>query len=50
MSNSNSANDVAIIGVGLHPCGRFVKTAMEMGAEAIDLALADAGVAWKDIQ
>ena len=43
-------NDVAIIGVGLHPFGRFDKTAMEMGAEAIQLALADAGVDWKDIQ
>ena len=43
-------NDVAIIGVGLHPFGRFDKTAMEMGAEAIQLALADAGVEWKDIQ
>jgi len=43
-------NDVAIIGVGLHPFGRFDKTAMEMGADAIHAALADAGVAWKDIQ
>ena len=43
-------NDVAIIGVGLHPFGRFDKTAMEMGAEAIHSALADAGVDWKDIQ
>ncbi|WP_024804328.1 thiolase family protein [Nocardia sp. BMG51109] len=43
-------NDVAIIGVGLHPFGRFPKTAIEMGAEAIQLALGDAGVQWKDIQ
>jgi acetyl-CoA acetyltransferase len=43
-------NDVAIIGVGLHPFGRFDKTCMEMGADAIHLALADAGVEWKDIQ
>src|SRR3569833_4577150 len=43
-------NDVAIIGVGLHPFGRFDKTAMEMGADAIQLALTDAGVEWKDIQ
>lgn len=42
-------SDVAIIGVGLHPFGRFEKTAMEMGAEAIQAALADAGVEWKDI-
>ena len=37
-------NDVAIIGVGLHPFGRFDKTAMEMGAEAIQSALTNAGV------
>ncbi len=43
-------NDVAIIGVGLHPFGRFDKTAMQMGAEAIQLALDDAGLEWKDIQ
>lgn len=42
-------NDVAIIGVGLHPFGRFEKTAMQMGAEAVQLALKDAGVDWKDI-
>ena len=44
-------DDVAIIGVGLHPFGRFGdKTAFDMGAEAVDLALADAGVPWTDIQ
>lgn len=43
-------DSVAIIGVGLHPFGRFDKTAMEMSAEAIDTALADAGVEWPDIQ
>jgi acetyl-CoA acetyltransferase len=43
--------DVAIIGVGMHPFGRFGgKTAIEMGAEAIRAALADAGVEWKDVQ
>lgn len=44
-------NDVAIIGVGLHPFGRHgAKSGVEMGAEAAQLALDDAGVAWKDIQ
>jgi acetyl-CoA C-acetyltransferase len=37
--------------VGLHPFGRFEgKSAMEMGVEAILAAVADAGVAWKDVQ
>ncbi|WP_174183834.1 thiolase family protein [Nocardia barduliensis] len=44
-------NDVAIIGVGMHPFGRFEgKTAMQMGADAIRAALADAGLEWRDIQ
>ena len=44
-------NDVAIIGVGLHPFGRFEgKSAMEMGVDAIFAAVADAGVEWNDIQ
>ncbi|MGH3553233.1 MAG: thiolase family protein, partial [Mycobacterium sp.] len=44
-------NDVAIIGVGLHPFGRFDgKSAMEMGADAIEAALADACLDWKDVQ
>jgi acetyl-CoA acetyltransferase len=42
---------VAIIGVGLHPFGRFgAKSALQMGAEAVRAACADAGVAWKDVQ
>jgi acetyl-CoA acetyltransferase len=47
---TNQENSVAIIGVGLHPFGRFDKTAMEMGADAIQRALSDAGIQWKDIQ
>ncbi len=44
-------NDIAIIGVGLHPFGRFGdKPAMAMGAEAIRLALADANLTWSDVQ
>ncbi len=43
--------DVAIIGVGLHPFGRFGdKPALEMGAEAVRAACADASVPWKDVQ
>jgi acetyl-CoA acetyltransferase len=43
-------HDVAIIGVGLHPFGRFDKTPFDMGAEAVDLALDDAGISWQDVQ
>ena len=39
-------HDVAIIGVGLHPFGRFgTKSAIDMGAEAIRFAL-DEGRVW----
>ena len=43
--------DVAIVGVGLHPFGRYPgKSAMEMGEDAVYEALTDAGVKWEDIQ
>ena len=43
--------DVAIIGVGLHPFGRWGdKSAIDMGADAVRTALGDAGVAWTDVQ
>src|SRR4051794_17311720 len=42
--------EIAIIGVGLHPFGRYPdRSALEMGAVAIGRALADAGVAWSDV-
>jgi acetyl-CoA acetyltransferase len=44
-------DDVAIIGVGLHPFGRFPgKTAFQMGADATHAALRDAGITWSDVQ
>jgi acetyl-CoA C-acetyltransferase len=44
-------DDVAIIGVGLHPFGRHGdKSAFEMGADAMELAMTDAGVPWSDVQ
>jgi acetyl-CoA C-acetyltransferase len=43
--------DVAIVGVGLHPFGRFPgMSGIDMGAVAIRRALADAGTQWRDIQ
>jgi acetyl-CoA C-acetyltransferase len=45
------AENVAIVGVGLHPFGRFPGvSAIEMGAIAARRAMADAGVEWSDIQ
>ena len=42
--------DVVIIGAGIHPFGRFDKTAEEIGSYAARMALKDAGLAWSDIQ
>jgi len=45
------STDIAIIGIGLHPFGRFGdKSAFDMGADAVELALHDAGVDWSDVQ
>lgn len=43
--------EVAIIGVGMHPFGRFEnKTYVDIGLEATNMAIKDAGIRWKDIQ
>ena len=42
--------DVSIIGVGLHPWGKFPdKTFVDIGKVAIANALKDASIDWKDI-
>jgi acetyl-CoA acetyltransferase len=41
---------MAIVGIGIHPFGRFEATAQQMALVAIRAALADAGVRWPDIQ
>jgi acetyl-CoA C-acetyltransferase len=46
----SSTPEIAIIGVGLHPFGRYEsRSALEMGAVAISRALRDAGVPWSDV-
>jgi acetyl-CoA acetyltransferase len=43
-------DDVAIIGIGLHPFGRHGdKSAFDMGADAVEMALQDAGITWGDV-
>ena len=43
--------DVAVIGLGMHPWGKFPdKSVTQLCREAVVAALADAGVAWRDIQ
>lgn len=42
--------DVVIIGAGIHPFGRFDKSAEEIGSYAARMALQDAGLKWSDIE
>jgi len=42
--------DIFIVGIGIHPFGRFDKTYEQIGSEAAALALKDAGCEWSDIQ
>jgi acetyl-CoA acetyltransferase len=44
-------SDVVVSGVGMHPFGRFEdKTAVSMGVEALQEALADAGRGWGEVE
>src|SRR3954471_1745676 len=46
-----SAPEIAVVGVGLHPFGRYGdKQCLQMGAEAAQSALADAGIPWSEVQ
>lgn len=47
MSNDK---DIAILGVGMHPWGKWGRDFTEYGMVAARAALADANIAWKDIQ
>jgi len=44
------SNEVAILGVGMHPWGKWGRNFVEYGVQAARDALKDAGVAWKDVQ
>jgi len=45
-----SNKDIAVIGVGMHPWGKWGKNFVEYGVVAARNALKDSGVAWKDVQ
>ena len=44
------AEDVAILGVGMHPWGKWGRNFVEYGVAAAKDALEDAGLEWSDIQ
>jgi acetyl-CoA acetyltransferase len=43
-------SDVAILGAGMHPWGKWGRNFVEYGLVAAEAALADAGLAWADVQ
>jgi acetyl-CoA acetyltransferase len=45
----SGADDIAILGVGMHPWGKWGRDFVEYGLVAARAALADAGLAWTDI-
>src|SRR5678815_3918810 len=44
------SKEVAVLGVGMHPWGKWGKNFVEYGVAAARAALADAGIQWKDVQ
>lgn len=44
------SNDIAILGVGMHPWGKWGKNFVEYGVKAARDAIKDAGISWKDVQ
>ena len=44
------SKDVAILGIGMHPWGKWGRNFVEYGIQACQDALKDAGVEWTDVQ
>ncbi|WP_148614313.1 lipid-transfer protein [Nocardioides rubriscoriae] len=46
----SSSNGVVVAGVGMHPWGKWGRSFVQYGVHAARAALADAGVAWDDVE
>jgi acetyl-CoA acetyltransferase len=44
------SNEVAVLGVGMHPWGKWGRSFVEYGVKAARDALKDAGIEWTDVQ
>jgi len=44
------AKEVAVLGVGMHPWGKWGRSFVEYGVAAARAALADAGLGWSDVE
>ncbi|MFD0358153.1 lipid-transfer protein [Streptomyces sp. NPDC127110] len=49
-SGSAASGDVAVLGAGMHPWGKWGRSFVEYGRAAARAALADAGLEWTDVQ
>ncbi len=47
---SGSVADIAVLGAGMHPWGKWGRSFVEYGRAAARAALADAGLDWTDVQ
>jgi acetyl-CoA acetyltransferase len=47
---SANRDDVVVLGVGMHPWGKWGRNFVEYGVVAARAALADAGIEWSDVQ
>ena len=45
-----SAQEVAVLGIGMHPWGKWGRNFIEYGVHAARGALADAGIGWREVQ
>jgi acetyl-CoA acetyltransferase len=45
-----SEHEVAVLGVGMHPWGKWGRNFVEYGVHAMKAALDDAGLSWRDVQ
>lgn len=43
------SNDIAILGIGMHPWGKWGRNFVEYGLHAARAAIADSGVRWQEI-
>ncbi|MFE9402809.1 lipid-transfer protein [Streptomyces sp. NPDC006530] len=44
------SGDIAVLGAGMHPWGKWGRSFVEYGTVAARAALADAGIDWRDVQ
>ena len=50
MSDPSAVDDIAVLGVGMHPWGKWGRSFVEYGVKAATDALDDAGIDWRDIE